>query len=197
MSSRSMESLRTSSQTTDHSYLLRCGRLSVKLWVLWPVYPLDTNLRPMARWSGLIRTSGPLSSVSQDVILPPGVPTYPGQSTLTTGMSPIMASLSFQPPPCPGRGSLCSLCADKLTLVSQSMESRTGRSEPHSSPESAPGRQPPNSSPYQPGQRVWLSSRDLPLQVESSKLASRFIGPFEIEKNYQPICSQTQAPRLS
>lgn len=35
---------------------------------------------------------------------------------------------------------------------------------------------------YQPGQKVWLSSKNLPIQTESRKLTPRFVGPFEVHR---------------
>ena len=39
---------------------------------------------------------------------------------------------------------------------------------------------------YHPGQRVWLSAKDLHLKVASKKLAPRFVGPFPITRIIGP-----------
>lgn len=48
---------------------------------------------------------------------------------------------------------------------------------------------------FYPGQRVWLAMKDLPLWVESKKLATHYIGPFKIVKRVSPVAYHVELPR--
>ena len=48
---------------------------------------------------------------------------------------------------------------------------------------------------YQPGQRVWLSAKDLHLKVPYKKLAPRFVGPFPVTRKVGPAAVRLRLPR--
>ncbi len=51
-----------------------------------------------------------------------------------------------------------------------------------------------DSPPYQPGQKVWLSTRDIRLRLPCKKLAPRYVGPFVIQKQINLVMFQLKLP---
>ena len=121
-------------------------------------------------------------------------------NTLTnasTGFSPFQCSLGYQPPLFPSQEAELTVpsvqahmrrCRHTWRRARTALLRASGRSQRHANSRRVPA------PLYTPGQRVWLSAKDLPLRVESKKLAPRFVGPFEIDSVVNPCAVRLKLP---
>ena len=114
-----------------------------------------------------------------------------------TGVSPFEGSLGYQPPLFPAEEADIAVPSvqhhlrrcrkvwkDVRAALLGSVDRNRRFADRHRTP--APV--------YQPGQRVWLSSKDLPLKTDSRKLSPRFVGPYEIVSIVNPTAVKLKLP---
>ncbi|XP_023809062.1 uncharacterized protein LOC111947114 [Oryzias latipes] len=118
-------------------------------------------------------------------------------SSTATGISPFEASLGYSPPLFPSQE--LDLAVPSVQLHLQRcrdiwLQTRVALLRTKESNCQIANRHRVVSPNYQPGQKVWLSSRNIPLQASSRKLAPKFIGPYTIDRVINPVCVKLRLP---
>ncbi|KAI2646964.1 Transposon Tf2-9 polyprotein [Labeo rohita] len=115
----------------------------------------------------------------------------------STSLTPFQCVLGFQPPLFPWSGEPSELPA--VNSWFQNSEETWNQAHVHlqgavrRTQAQADRRRRPN-PPYEPGQWVWLSTRDLRLRLPCRKLSPRYVGPFKIVKQITPVSFRLELP---
>uniref|UniRef100_A0A3B3HJF8 Gypsy retrotransposon integrase-like protein 1 n=1 Tax=Oryzias latipes TaxID=8090 RepID=A0A3B3HJF8_ORYLA len=120
--------------------------------------------------------------------------THPSSAT---GVSPFEASLGYLPPLFPSHELDLTVPSvqdhlQRCQLIWRQTQEALRRSKEDNC--RTANRHRVASPDYQPGQKVWLSSKNIPIQATSRKLAPRFIGPFTIDRIINPSCVRLHLP---
>uniref|UniRef100_A0A8C1YSB8 Gypsy retrotransposon integrase-like protein 1 n=1 Tax=Cyprinus carpio TaxID=7962 RepID=A0A8C1YSB8_CYPCA len=115
----------------------------------------------------------------------------------STGLTPFKCVLGFQPPMFPWSGDPTDVPAVNDWMArSEEVWNRAHVHLQHAvrrQKEQADRRRRPGPN-YQPGQWVWLSTRDLRLRLPCRKLSPRYVGPFQITRQITPVSFRLALP---
>ncbi|KAL0171115.1 hypothetical protein M9458_031427, partial [Cirrhinus mrigala] len=115
----------------------------------------------------------------------------------STNLTPFQCTLGFQPPLFPWSGEPSDLPAvDSWMHMSEATWNRAHvhlQRAVRRTQAQANRRRRPN-PPYEPGQWVWLSTRDLRLRLPCRKLSPRYVGPFKIIRQITPVSFRLALP---
>lgn len=115
----------------------------------------------------------------------------------TTKLTPFQCVLGYQPPLCPWDPTKSDIPviddwfrrAERVWELTHLQISRAVRQQKlHSD------RRRGDTPEYQPGDRVWLSTRNLKLKLPCRKLSPRFVGPFKVIRRVNPVTYTLQLP---
>uniref|UniRef100_A0A8C2AU46 Gypsy retrotransposon integrase-like protein 1 n=1 Tax=Cyprinus carpio TaxID=7962 RepID=A0A8C2AU46_CYPCA len=115
----------------------------------------------------------------------------------TTGLTPFQCVLGYQPPLFPWSGEVSEVPAvdhwfQESERVWDSAHIHLQRAVRRHT-ETANRRRSPNPV-YLPGDKVWLSTRDIRLRLPCKKLSPRYIGPFPIHSQINPVTYRLDLP---
>ncbi|XP_073701959.1 matrix-remodeling-associated protein 5 [Garra rufa] len=115
----------------------------------------------------------------------------------STNLTPFQCVLGFQPPLFPWSGEPSDLPA--VNSWFQQSEATWNQAHIHlqravrRNQVQADRQRRPN-PPYEPGQWVWLSTRNLRLRLPCKKLSPRYVGPFKITRQITPVSFRLDLP---